>query len=78
MVIVGGRHACVQLLPLTLSTEPVFSLCSLAGRYVRKGCRSGPPGWESTPRLLKRFTNTGSAVNVPMFNDDISNSIFHV
>jgi len=24
------------------------------------GCRIGPPGWESIPGLLKRFTNTGS------------------
>ncbi len=26
----------------------------------KKGCRTGPPGWESIPRLLKRFTNTSS------------------
>jgi hypothetical protein len=37
------------------------SLCSLAVRYVKKGCRTGPPGWESIPRLLKRFTNTSSS-----------------
>ncbi len=33
----------------------------MAGRYVKQGCRTGPPGWESIPGLLKkRFTNTGS------------------
>ncbi len=36
------------------------SLCSLAGRYDKQGCRNGPPGLESIPGLLKRFTNTGS------------------
>jgi hypothetical protein len=36
------------------------SPCSLAGRYVKWGCRTGPPGWESIPGLLKRFANTGS------------------
>ncbi len=36
------------------------SLCSLAGQYVKEGCRTGPPGWESNPGLLKRLTNTGS------------------
>ncbi len=36
------------------------SLFSLAGRYVKQGCRTGPPGWESIPGLLKRFTNPGS------------------
>jgi hypothetical protein len=37
-------------------------LCSLAGRYryVKSGCRSDPPGWESIPGLLKRFANSGS------------------
>ncbi len=28
--------------------------------YVKYGCRSGQPGWESIPGLLKRFTNSGS------------------
>ncbi len=37
------------------------SLCSMAGRYDKYGCRIGPPGWESVPGILKRFTNTGSA-----------------
>jgi hypothetical protein len=36
------------------------SLCSLAGRYAKQGCRSDPPGWESIPGLLKRFTNSCS------------------
>jgi hypothetical protein len=26
---------------------------------------TGPPGWESIPGLLKRFTNTGSVRQVP-------------
>ncbi len=38
------------------------SLCSLASRYVKLGCRAGPSGWESIPGLLERFTNTGSAL----------------
>ncbi len=29
-------------------------------RYDKKGYRTGAPGWESIPELLKRFTNTGS------------------
>jgi hypothetical protein len=37
---------------------------ALAVRYVKEGCRTGPPGWESIPGLLKSFTNTGS---VPVF-----------
>jgi hypothetical protein len=28
--------------------------------YDKKGCRSGQPGWELIPELLKRLTNTGS------------------
>jgi hypothetical protein len=24
--------------------------------------KTGPPGWESIPELLKRFTNTGSGI----------------
>ncbi len=27
---------------------------------TKQGCRTGPPGWESIPGLLKRFTNIGS------------------
>ncbi len=33
---------------------------SLAGRYVKQGCRTGPLGWESMPGLIKRCTNTAS------------------
>ncbi len=36
------------------------SLCSLADRYDKKGCRTGPPGWESILGLLKSSTNTAS------------------
>ncbi len=36
------------------------SLCSLASRYDKKSCRTGPPFWKSIPGLLKRSTNTGS------------------
>jgi len=28
-------------------------LCSLAGRYVKYGCRTGPPDWESIHVPLK-------------------------
>ncbi len=33
------------------------SLSSLAGRYVKYGCRTSPPGWESIPGLLKKIIN---------------------
>jgi hypothetical protein len=36
--------------------EPVFV-------NVYRAQESIPPGWESIPRLLKRFTNTGSGVS---------------
>jgi hypothetical protein len=36
------------------------SLCSRADQYVKKGCRTGLPGWESIPALPIRFTNSGS------------------
>jgi hypothetical protein len=39
---------------------PKAYICSLAGRYVKEGCRTGTLDWESLPRLLKRFTNSGS------------------
>jgi hypothetical protein len=44
-------------------------LCSLAGRYDKSGCRTGPPGWESIPGLLKRFTNmlSGLLKCLPIF-----------
>jgi hypothetical protein len=38
------------------------SLSSLAGRYDKESCHSGPPGWESISVLVKRFTNTGSGI----------------
>ncbi len=38
---------------------------SLAGRYFKKGCRTGLPGWESIPGLHKRSTNTGSVIHAP-------------
>jgi hypothetical protein len=42
------------------------SLCSLAGRYDNPICRTGQPGWESIPGLLKRFANTGSVLTHPV------------
>ncbi len=36
------------------------SLFSLACRFVKQGCPTGPPGWESIPGILKRFTDSGS------------------
>jgi hypothetical protein len=36
------------------------NLCSMAGQYVKQGCRTCPPDWESISGLLKRFTNSGS------------------
>ncbi len=32
-----------------------FRQPSLAGRYDKQGCRTGPPGWKLIPRLLKGF-----------------------
>jgi hypothetical protein len=29
--------------------------------------RTIPPGWESIPVLLNRFTNTGSGLHIPLF-----------
>jgi hypothetical protein len=51
------------------------SLCRLAGRYDKKGCCTGPLGWEPIPRLLKRFTNTGQNLNV--FNSLATTSLRH-
>jgi len=39
----------------------------LAGRYVKKGCHTGPPGWESITGLLKRFPNSGTEFYHPTF-----------
>ncbi len=36
------------------------TVCSLVCLYVKKGCRTGPPGWKSIPGLLEGFTNAGS------------------
>ncbi len=35
-----------------------------------------PPGWESIPGLLKRFTNTGSACEPHSVNSDLSEKTF--
>jgi hypothetical protein len=35
----------------------------LTGRYDKKGSRTGPPGWEAIPELIKRFTNMGSSLD---------------
>jgi hypothetical protein len=37
---------------------------SLAGRYVKVGCGTGPPGWESILGSFKRFTNSGSEFDI--------------
>ncbi len=34
------------------------NLCSMAGRYAKYVCHTGPPGWESIPGLLERFLNS--------------------
>jgi hypothetical protein len=60
---------------LHLETEPVFVnvfesqesippayVAWRTGIYDKKGCRTGPPGWESIPGLLKRSTNAGSCL----------------
>jgi hypothetical protein len=39
---------------------PSTFICSLTGRYDKLGSPTGPPGWESIPGLLTRFTTTGS------------------
>ncbi len=44
------------------------NLCSLAGWYDKNGCRTGPPGRESIPGLLKRSTDTGSDVKHERYN----------
>jgi hypothetical protein len=45
------------------SEEPILQPMYLAGRYDRKGSRTGPPGWKSIPGLIKRFTNAGSSLD---------------
>jgi hypothetical protein len=41
----------------------MFKLCDLFVN-ISEAQKSIPPGWESIPGLLKRFTNTGSALQV--------------
>ncbi len=50
-------------------------LCSLAGRYVKQGCRTGPPGWESILGLLNRFTDSGSGFLSTLDNQVIMHSV---
>ncbi len=38
------------------------SLCSLASRFDKHGCRTGPLGWKSIPGLFNRSTNKGSGL----------------
>ncbi len=55
------------------------SLCSLAGRYVKKSCRTGPAGWESIPWLLERFTNSGSGAQnrYMVYTDETGSTATH-
>ncbi len=50
-------YGAQESIPWNRFRQPRYSL---AGRYNKYGGRTGPPGWESIPGLLKRFTNTGS------------------
>ncbi len=43
----------------------------MAGQYDKRGCRTGPPGWESILGLFKRFTNTGSVRQSPDYGVQI-------
>ncbi len=42
--------------------DPKESIPPAWGRYVKYNCCTGPPGWESIPGLLRRFTNTVSGL----------------
>ncbi len=53
------------------SIPPAYAASCLADRYVKKGCRTGPPGWEPIAELLKSFTNT-SSVSGQLFKDDVN------
>jgi hypothetical protein len=53
----GRARICKRIRSPGIDSAKLFSL---AGNYVKKSCRTLPPGWESIPGLLKRFTNTGS------------------
>ncbi len=44
----------------SISRNRFRQLMEPIGPECQQGCRTGPPGWESIPRLLKRSTNTGS------------------
>jgi hypothetical protein len=39
-------------------------LCSLAVRYDKKGCRTGPLGWESIPGLIKGLQIRAQTTNI--------------
>ncbi len=70
-------------------TEPVFVIVygaqesiprnrfrqpmQLGGSVRKQGCRTGPPGWESIPGLLKWSTNTGSGCLLARFGLEIWN-----
>jgi hypothetical protein len=52
---------CKRLWTLGIDYEESIPPANVAWGPVRvPGFRTGPPGWESIPRLLTRSTNTGS------------------
>jgi hypothetical protein len=53
---------CKRLRSPGIDSQKSIPLAYVAWRAgtTKKGCRTGPPGWESIPGLLKRSTNTGS------------------
>jgi hypothetical protein len=68
-VLTGPDLTIFELNPkLWMFKEPQESIppayVSLAGRYVKVGCGTGPPGWESILGSFKRFTNSGSEFDV--------------
>ncbi len=50
-------YGAQELIPRNRFRQLMFS----GGPFRQIGYRTGPPGWESIPGLLKMFTNTGSA-----------------
>jgi hypothetical protein len=50
------------------------SLSNLA--YDKQGCRTGPPGWESSPGFLKKLANTGSAFSLERVTERVENLSF--
>jgi hypothetical protein len=40
----------------------IYKQAYVAWRVRQIGCRTGPPGWESIPELLKRFTKVRSQI----------------